>query len=335
MKKALSNTLRAVVSFGLLGYLIYIADFNKIIAVLQGADYRLFGVAMVIFLAALFLFTWRWQILLRHARIYPGYSRLLVFYFIGYFLNNFLPTAIGGDVSRAYYVGRQSRKPATSIGIVLLERITGMLATLTLAGVSLIWASRFFHTPQLIILTITLLGGVILAVFVMMNPVLHRINTRILGKIVILGIGEKINRVLETIHSFREGKMVIFFAYLISLGCQVMLIFMNYLLAISLHLDVSLGYLFLVVPVTFLMGLIPSINGIGVRDVGYERLLSKVGLTSAQGLSLSFLNTMVPVTISLIGGVLFLVYRNEYKESLPVAAPEEPAAPPSEGRYKV
>jgi hypothetical protein len=58
------------------------------------------------------------------------------------------------------------------------------------------------------------------------------------------------------------------------------------------------------------MGMIPSINGIGVRDYGYKELLSRIGLLPAEALSLSFLNTIIPLLTSLVGGVLLIFYRN-------------------------
>lgn len=311
MKRTLANILRGVISFGLLAYLVYMADISQIYATLKAANYRYFGIALVIFLASVGLFALRWQILLRELRIRPGYSRLLVYYMIGYFLNNFLPTSIGGDLSRAYNVARVSGKRATSFGVVILERIMGFVATLTLAALSLFWAMEYFHTTLIVSLTVGALLLLVLILVYLLNPSLYNFTTRLLSRVKLLEIGEKSNRVLSAIHTLRESKKAIFKAYLLSLLCQVMLIVMNYVLALALGLHrVSLGYLFLVVPVTFVMGMIPSINGLGVRDYGYIELLSRAGLTSAEALSLSFLNTLVPLLMSLLGGILMVFYRN-------------------------
>jgi hypothetical protein len=69
--------------------------------------------------------------------------------------------------------------------------------------------------------------------------------------------------------------------------------------------------LVLVVPVTFVIGLLPSINGIGVRDTGYLLLLSRQGLETAQVLSLSLSVTFIPIFISLLGGIFFLLNRQK------------------------
>ena len=310
-KKILMMVLRVVVSFGLLAYLAYAADIGKIYETLISVNLAYFGIGLLIFFSTLFIFTLRWQILLNEANVRPGYSRLLAYYFIGAFLNNFLPTTIGGDVSRAYNVARVSGKRAVSVGTVILERILGFLATLTLASLSMFWAGRYFHTSLIIVLNTTLLAFVAFALINLLNPALFNFTSRILSRITFFGLGERINRVLTSIHAFRQSKSSIFYAYLLSLFCQVLVVFMNYVLAIALGLQgVTLGYLFLVVPVTFVIGMIPSINGIGFRDYGYKELLSRVGLQPAEALSLSLLNTLAPLLISLIGGLLLIFYRN-------------------------
>ncbi|RMF58070.1 MAG: UPF0104 family protein [Calditrichaeota bacterium] len=312
MKAFLVNSLRALVSFGLLVYLIYIADIQKIYQTLSSADYTYFGLAVLLFLAALFLFTLRWQILLKQSGISPGYWHLLVFYLIGYFFNNFLPTTIGGDVSRAYNAARSNGDKMGSIGIVLFERILGVLATLTLGSLSLIWAAQYFYTSKLIIITVSLLAFVLFVLVNLLNEKLFRITSSILQRVTWFGIGEKIQQVLAVIHGFRNQKITILYGYLISIGCQLLLIMMNYVLALSLGLhEVTISYLFLVIPVTFVMGLFPSINGLGVRDTGYVLLIPRLGVTTAEALSLSFLNTLVPMAVSTIGGLLLIFYRHK------------------------
>lgn len=311
MKKVFGNVLRGAISFGLLAYLVLNADIYKIYDTVLGVDLAFLGIALLILFSTVFLSTLRWQLLLKEAYINLPYSRLLAYYLIGYFLNNFLPTTIGGDVSRAYNVARASGKKAASLGAVILERIMGFLATLTLASLSMFWAIRYFHTSLIIVLTSGLLAFVVFALVNLLNPALFAFTSRVSGKITIFRIGERINKVLFEIHAFRHSKASIFYAFMLSLISQVLLILMNYVLAIALGLDkVSLGYLFLVVPVTFVMGMIPSINGIGVRDYGYKELLTRVGLVPAEALSLSFLNTIVPLLMSLVGGVLLIFYRN-------------------------
>lgn len=311
-KKIISNTVRVLISGGLLIYLIILADINKIYNNLKIVDLRFFGIAVVFFLVCLVFLTKRWQILLNQLKINQKFKLLANFYFIGYFFNNFLPTSIGGDISRAYNVAKVSGQKANSIGSIILERMMGLLATLTLASISMFWVIKYFHTPRIIYLTVALL---IFIVFVLVNlliPSTFRFTSTILEKIKILNIGERLNGVLKSVHSYRENKKIILFAFLISVASQFIFILMNYTLAQALHLEkITIGFLFIVIPITFILGLFPSVNGLGIRDSGYVFLLTRVGLSPAEALSLSVLNTLVPLLASLYGGLLLFFYRQK------------------------
>ena len=310
MKAWLMNGLRIGLSFGLLAYLIHKADWRSILAAISRVEGVLFGAALLMFLAALFLFAVRWRLLLRETNAAIPYPRLVGYYFIGYFFNNFLPTMIGGDVSRIYFAARDTGEKYVVIATVLMERILGILATLTLASLSMIWAYPYFNNPWLIVVTVSLLGLVALVLLNLLNSTLHRFSLKMLQKVTILGIGVKVADLLGKLHAFRHARRAVLLAYGTSLLCQLLLILMNFNLAKALGLDtVTFGYLTFLVPVTFVLGLVPSINGIGIRDAGYEGLLGAIGVSSAEALSLSFLNTLVPMAMSLVGGVLLMVYR--------------------------
>ena len=57
--------------------------------------------------------------------------------------------------------------------------------------------------------------------------------------------------------------------------------------------------------------MLPSINGIGVRDTGYLILLNRLGLETSQILSLSLSVTFIPILISMIGGLVLIFYRQK------------------------
>lgn len=312
MKKTGMNILRAVISFGLLAYLISIADIAQIYETIKQANMAYLGLALLIFTTAIFVLSLRWQILLNQVDIRPGYFRLVVFYFIGYFLNNFLPTSIGGDVSRAYNIAKTSGRHGTGVASVLLERMLGLLATLTLASLSVFWVAELFQTDLIIIVTIGMLAFVVFVLLNLFNPTLFGFSSRLLKKIHWWGIGDKIVEVFATIHDYRQSKAAVLQAYLLSLCAQFLVVVMNYVLAQALALkNITFGYLLLVIPVTFVISMAPSINGLGVRDFGYESLLSKIGIDTSQALSLSFLNTLTPMIISIIGGIMLIFYRNK------------------------
>ncbi len=312
MKKFLLNFLRLVISAGLLGYLIYIADFPEIIKLLGSMAPSGIILGFVTFFISVFLLALRWHLLNVSYGIQTGLHKLTIFYLIGLFLNNFLPTSIGGDLGRAYYLARDSRNKSASIGTVFLERVIGLMATLSLAFISLFWLMKYFHTRRIIYITVMVLFLIILFMISIMSRRIYSRFSKIVSHITFYDIGDKIVKVMDTLHYYRDKKAVLFGTYLYSLAAQFILIVMNYVLARALGLyEISFGYLILVVPITFVIGLLPSINGIGVRDTGYILLLTRLGLEPSQILSLSLSVTIIPIICSLIGGVYFLIYRQK------------------------
>jgi len=310
MKKILLNVLRVVISLGLLAYLIYLADWQKIISALQKLSLFPFLLAVFTFFVSIGFLTLRWKILNNTYGLYAKFPKLYVFYLIGFFFNNFLPTSIGGDLSRAYYLHKESNNKAASLGIVFFERVLGLMATLSLVGISLFWLTAYFNSSRIIYVTISLILFIAFFLAMIMSRRLYGYFNRIVSRITFYDIGKKILKVFDTLHFYRDKRKVILAAYFCSIMAQFTVIVMNYILAVALNItQVSFGYLVLVVPVTFIFSLLPSINGIGVRDTGYMIFLVRQGVEPATVLSLSFMATIIPVLISIVGGGFFLFYR--------------------------
>lgn len=312
MKRFLFNLLRIGISVGLLAYLVYQADLTQLLQILRRAEVLFLGIAVFLFCSVVFVLSVRWRVLLKTTPDTPGVGKLLIFYLIGFFFNNFLPTSIGGDVSRIFYLTRQTADRSMAIGSVFMERVLGLLATLTLASLSMFWVQQYFYSSRIIFVTLgmLLLVGFILGNF--LNPYLYKKTSELLAYIKIFKLGDRINEVLARLHAMRESRSAIILAFLMSLGSQLLLILMNYSLAQALGLQqVTIGFLVLVIPVTFVISLVPSINGLGVRDFGYVFLLTRIGVNEAEALSLSVLNTLVPLLVSLLGGILLIFFRQK------------------------
>jgi uncharacterized protein (TIRG00374 family) len=101
------------------------------------------------------LFAWRWHVVLAAIGVRVTFFDVLRQYLIGMFFNNLLPTAVGGDAFKVYYLGR-SAGYAEAGASVLVDRILGF-AWLAFIGAGLAWA---VGTPsQLFVLNRALLSG--------------------------------------------------------------------------------------------------------------------------------------------------------------------------------
>jgi uncharacterized membrane protein YbhN (UPF0104 family) len=78
-------------------------------------------------------------------------------------------------------------------------------------------------------------------------------------------------------------------------------------IAKALSLNIPVPYHFITVSLASLASLLPSFNGIGVRDGAYIYLLSRIGIDKAFGLFFSFLWFLIMALSSFIGCIVYLI----------------------------
>ncbi len=313
----LKTALKAIISIGLLTYLIHIADPEKILesfsSILDNNGLIYLVIAFILALLSVLLMSFRWQVLLRGYNLNFGLFKLYGFYLIGMFFNNFLPTSIGGDVIRIYKVVNESDDRTVGFASVIIERMMGIAATTFLAIFSLFFISQQRHNQQLLIFSLALFLVIFLFFYLLMRNRPFIFLLKLFDKFTIFKIGEKFNKLLEAIHYFRDKRRFLGYVFIFSMASQIAIILMNWFLVKAMDLPVDLIFLFMLVPVTFMLTMLPSINGIGIRDLGYVGLLSGIGISNAAAISLSFLNLLLPMLISSAGAVLFIIQKNKTK----------------------
>ncbi len=318
MKRWVENSIKVVISLGLIIYLISEADPHKILEVFQRIT-TLKGIFLLVFaflltFLAIFLMSMRWQVLLKGYGLRISLARLYSFYLIGLFFNNFLPTSIGGDVVRIYKLVNETDDRTVGFASVIIERVMGIAATLFMAIVALFLISQEFKSPRLLYTSISLFVLISLFFLVIIRNRPFLLLLRFFDKFTIFKIGEKLNKLLEAIHYFKDRRRILAYVFIFSLMSQIAIVFMNYMLAWAFEVDVNLSMLFMVIPVSFVLTMLPSINGLGVRDLGFVSLLGRVGVSKAAALSLSFMNLLIPMTISIWGAVLFVIQKKKTRE---------------------
>jgi uncharacterized protein (TIRG00374 family) len=305
---------KAIISLALLGYLVYLAEPNKILEVLShiwydgGIVYLL--LALLIFVVALWVFALRWQILVSGYGLKIPTYHLFNYYLIGLFFNNFLPTAIGGDVLRIYNLIRESGERTIGFASVMTERLSGIASTLILTITSIFILFKDFDSQVLLYLAFIMLAAIVIFFILVFNHRFLELFTKLVSPIKILRLGERMLKFLDALRFYQDDKIIYFKILLISLFAQILIIIKIYLLSLSLKIDVPFPYLVMVVPIVFLVTMLPSINGIGFREGGYVVLLAKIGITKAAALSLSFVSIALPMFVSLWGAILFMFQKN-------------------------
>src|SRR5262252_6842729 len=136
MKKTVLTALKILVSVGILAYIFTrVVDIRHLWENLRQANLSLFLAAVGVYFLVQALSAYRWYVLLKPQEISVPYLRILSYYFLGMYFNFFLPSAIGGDVFRIYYLNKETGRLSASTASVFLDRDVGMAGLLLVATI--------------------------------------------------------------------------------------------------------------------------------------------------------------------------------------------------------
>lgn len=290
----MKTAIRILGSAVLLGLLAWRLDWAQIGEAFAGLDLRFWLLALGVFLGAQVISSYRWQILSRPLGFQLSFGRYLSLYFVGMFFNLVLPTSVGGDVVRAWYMGGKRSRAFLS---VLAERGSGLAVLMLLACLAAFVAP--VPLPGWMILAVVGVGSVLLGgvLCVPLLPAMTRLPW----------IGAKIPPLIQLAHTFLRLPRLLTIAGMLSLVVQLASVALVWLVSEGLGLAVPFSYFAVIVPLVTLLTLVPiSLNGMGLRELGLVVMLGPVGVTAPQAVMLSLLVFAVTVAASLIGAVCYL-----------------------------
>ncbi len=126
-KKILNLLVKTGISAAIIAILINKIGFGEIKESLTRVNMSVFIISTVIYTLSQILNTYKWQLIANNAGFNNQFREYSDYYFTGLFFNLFLPSTVGGDVSKAYYLSKhdvQNRK-APAVYSVLAERYSG------------------------------------------------------------------------------------------------------------------------------------------------------------------------------------------------------------------
>ncbi len=298
-RERLLDLLKVCFSLALLALLLRQIGWQQTLETLSKARFSYLAAAFVLYLVGIVVRAYRWQILLSALRMDIPLANLTVLYFVGTFFNNILPTGIGGDVVRVYELSKQSKRPIESVGTVLLDRATGLLVLFLIALMALVFSYHLIAPNIAAAILLLCLGS-----WAGLGLVLRRDWLERWGLLTIMARIKQLTQLYESVYAC--GLKAIGGALSISLVFNVLLIAVNYLIALSLGVEISLWYFLLFVPlISFLLVLPISLSGLGVREGGYIYLFAQAGVSAPLALAMSLLFYALNVATGLIGGVLY------------------------------
>ncbi|HPS37581.1 MAG TPA: lysylphosphatidylglycerol synthase transmembrane domain-containing protein, partial [Candidatus Omnitrophota bacterium] len=253
MKNGLrGKILRFFISFAVLGLVIFLMrdKLHESLGILKSeVRWEWFGFAVVGYFIGLAIVSERIQWVFRVQEIRMKFGECYYLTFVGLFYNLFLPSALGGDVVRAYYAYKHSGKKIESATSILLDRLLGFLATISMAVFGMMYFSKEASNPYI---EYAVYGAcVVLGFFVVFFA--SKRFARLFKGLKILVPSEKLKHrlaeVYHAIYGYRHHRGPVLVAILLSFVGQAVFIAVNYLIAVSLGVDINFWNFFILIPV--------------------------------------------------------------------------------------
>ncbi|MEW5774300.1 MAG: lysylphosphatidylglycerol synthase transmembrane domain-containing protein [Thermodesulfobacteriota bacterium] len=275
-KSGLRLAAKAVVSAGLLALLLRGVPLGSMAEQFGRLDPLLLVAAAALLVGRTFLSAWRWQLLLRGRGVARGICPLTRLYFVGMFLNNFLPTSLGGDMARVSGLALSGAPLAVAASSVVVERALGFAALFGFIAVSLGSgvAEGLERLPGKLLAGL-LVGALLLGVFAWCAVRFRK--SRAAGGENLVGW---LLRVVGEIGGYVDDLPRFWGAALLSVFFQFLGVAGVWLACRPLAPDAGLLDFLLLVPVSFLAGMLPvSLNGLGVREGVFVAVGGLLGFT--------------------------------------------------------
>jgi len=251
---------------------------------------------------------WQWGRLLRAVDIrIPGW-KVLAYYHVGLFFNNFLPANIGGDLSRIADASRHGPTKTAALSAVLMDRLIGTVALAGLALVTTVPAIDHFHLGVVYALVVAFFSLSVSMLWLVFHPGTIPMLDRLLARIGLGRLAPHLDDLALRLGAFRDRRGLLGTMMAVALVTQVSRIGVHALVARALGVPVPFIYFLLFVPLLAVIVSLPiSFNGLGVREGAGILLFGLVGVDRAHAFSLQFTTYLVAVAVSLLGGLVFVV----------------------------
>ncbi|NOY90237.1 MAG: flippase-like domain-containing protein [Deltaproteobacteria bacterium] len=331
MLKRLRRPLRHLITLALLVWVVRRISardgLDALVTTLHAADVRWLLAAGLFASLAVVLGVLRFRLLLKTSGIDLPVTWLTRVSLEGRFVGAFTPSTAGLDIYRAVAVGRRTGSRSVAAGVIVIEKLLGLLGLVTLVfGLGLLGAG-VLRDGQGALATLGLALGCGLGLALVLRPrMLERASARLPS-----AIARRVARLVDALTAHPPSRSSLFGAF--GLGLLGHLTTAAVFLATSRALGIELPVVELLSlgVALVLSALLPiSVGGVGVREGVAVMLLGSLGVAGPQAALVATLGWLLTQPLALVGGLCLLIPALAHApDSAPVAALARATSPGS------
>ena len=270
----------------------------------QEANVPTLGLAAGFYLMSLYVLAMRMRYVFRVFEIEQTSNRYFLYTLIGLFFSNFLPTAMGGDLLKASYAAGYTNRLAEAFAATFVDRGLGVLGVMVIGSAALSFHPTLHADGSLVWLAPALVVG-----FVAVAAACHidRCTSWGIRRVERFAPASRIRlpEVLRAAIQLMRAPRMLALAAGLTLLSQVIASLCLWATAEALGIHLSFVVFLVVLPAMTVAAMVPSINGVGVREAALVALLYGV-VREEQALALALVFYGLALACSGLGGIVFL-----------------------------
>lgn len=321
---------RGIVTVLIIAYLALKVHWSELVAQLVRADFFWLMLACFLFGVVYLLATLRWWFLMQVQGIHLPFKVVTALTFIGQFFNSFLLGAVGGDIIKAVYIQKYAPNQKTHATLsIIMDRVLGLFILLFASLLAMPWQLQHLmrngQADSVIFGLLALFGvcgAIALAIAVTpfhrappsLRAIWNKIPHRHIIELVISGFRQHGVALKLTLASLAAG-----------MAMTAVLVAAGYFIAIGIGLDVTYVQMLVIITVVICVISLPiSIGGHGVREGIFVIMFAAFGAISIDrqtgagqesAILFSLLFYAIPLIWSLVGGIVYLIFRHDYNRA--------------------
>lgn len=300
---------RLCVGGGVLFLIFQIVEWQQVLPLFSTIRLKPFLLAVALYPLSIWISTLKWKsLLLPYGIDVPAYE-LFRHYWSGAFLNNFMPSSVGGDVGRVALLGRYGQPTAVAASVVV-ERLTGIFVLLLAGVASLALRPELFLDELRPLLWFMASGGVlaIFGVFLFGGYLASHLPKSSAGNRNrwrwVLGKAMKLSL---SIVNYRNVPGILLKNIALSMAFYLLSVIGHYLSFQVFSLDVGFVDIFFIAAWISLIACVPvSFNGLGITEGAFVIFYGMVGVLPPEALAVGLLTRFAGIAVSSIGGFFLL-----------------------------
>jgi uncharacterized protein (TIRG00374 family) len=303
-RKALIVFTKMLVTFGLVYWLLSNVDVDFLKNSVANINLPLLFTALACHAIAFIIFSVRWWTLLKIKIPQCKYRSILGGYYLGLFWNNFLPTAMGGDIARILKLKKEGMDTYDLLSSTLMDRLIGLVSILLMGLTALIFAPILHYSQSTQYLLVLFLIGLFPTMLLLLSDKSKRFYLKIFNYLQSTKFPASISKFIEVLLIFMDHKRTLFHVLFYSFLAQFAIITCYIFISLSLGIQIPIYVYFSIVPIVFLATSLPlSIGGLGIRESVLVGLMHLYSADTQEALELSIFYIAILLLLTIPGGI--------------------------------